>query len=202
MPSRSGCGRSWRQYRCFRTVADALAAEGARIRDWSELAPAEHTSLERWFAENVAPVLTPKALTRAPGHSFPHLGDRRLSLAVLLRDGPDGPLHFASVECPSSLPRLVAAPAGGMVPLESMVRAHLGALFPGREVVESHAFRVTRSGDIQLDEDSTASFAQAIADELRRRPWGPVVRIEVDRTMRSEERRVGKECRSRWSPYH
>src|SRR2546430_10399051 len=58
-----------RQYRCFRTVADALAAEGARIRDWSELAPAEHTSLERWFAENVAPVLTPKALTRAPGHS-------------------------------------------------------------------------------------------------------------------------------------
>src|SRR3989475_9373113 len=100
-----------RQYRCFRTVADALAAEGARIRDWSELAPAEHTSLERWFAENVAPVLTPKALTRAPGHSFPHLGDRRLSLAVLLRDGPDGPLHFASVECPSSLPRLVAAPA-------------------------------------------------------------------------------------------
>ena len=23
-----------------------------------------------------------------------------------------------------------------------------------------------------------------------------------DATMRSEERRVGKECRSRWSPYH
>src|SRR5256885_3324037 len=64
-----------------------------------------------------------------------------------------------------------------------MVRAHLGALFPGREVVESHAFRVTRSGDIQLDEVGTASFAQAIADELRRRPWGPVVRIEVERTM-------------------
>src|SRR3712207_6983509 len=24
----------------------------------------------------------------------------------------------------------------------------------------------------------------------------------VEETMRSEERRVGKECRSRWSPYH
>ena len=24
----------------------------------------------------------------------------------------------------------------------------------------------------------------------------------MKRTMRSEERRVGKECRSRWSPYH
>src|SRR5207249_11903554 len=87
----------------------------------------------------ISPVLTPRAPPRPPVHSSPHLGDRRLSPAVLLRAGPDGPLHFASVECPSSLPRLVAAPAGGMVPLESMVRAHLGALFPGREVVESHA---------------------------------------------------------------
>ena len=26
--------------------------------------------------------------------------------------------------------------------------------------------------------------------------------IENDRVLRSEERRVGKECRSRWSPYH
>ena len=26
--------------------------------------------------------------------------------------------------------------------------------------------------------------------------------IEIRRVLRSEERRVGKECRSRWSPYH
>mgnify|MGYP000400753613 CR=1 FL=1 len=32
----------------------------------------------------------------------------------------------------------------------------------------------------------------------------PTVEIEVssDDLIRSEERRVGKECRSRWSPYH
>ena len=28
------------------------------------------------------------------------------------------------------------------------------------------------------------------------------VRVTPQRGMRSEERRVGKECRSRWSPYH
>ncbi len=172
-----------RQYRCFRAVAHALAAEGTRIRDWGELPPGERAPLERWFAEDVAPVLTPKALTRAPGHPFPHLGDRRLNLAVMLRDRPDGPIHFAAVECPSSLPRLGVLAPGNVVPLESLLRAHLAALFPGREVVEAHAFRVTRSGDIQLDELGTASFVQAIAEELRRRPWGPVVRIEVERTM-------------------
>ena len=29
-----------------------------------------------------------------------------------------------------------------------------------------------------------------------------VATIEASKALRSEERRVGKECRSRWSPYH
>src|SRR5256886_2795318 len=31
---------------------------------------------------------------------------------------------------------------------------------------------------------------------------GAVARLPVEDGVRSEERRVGKECRSRWSPYH
>ena len=30
----------------------------------------------------------------------------------------------------------------------------------------------------------------------------PSFSVSRDKQMRSEERRVGKECRSRWSPYH
>ena len=30
----------------------------------------------------------------------------------------------------------------------------------------------------------------------------PIEKIEISKDTRSEERRVGKECRSRWSPYH
>ena len=30
----------------------------------------------------------------------------------------------------------------------------------------------------------------------------PVTMMSVTAKLRSEERRVGKECRSRWSPYH
>src|SRR5207248_2758397 len=146
---------------------------------------AERAALARRFADDVIPLLTPKALTRAPGHPFPHLADRRVSLAVMLRDGPDGPPHFATVELPPSLPRFLSTDAAGgaVVALESVVRAHLGSLFPGREILEAHAFRVTRSGDIQLDELDAASFVQAVAEEVRRRPWGPVVRLEVERAM-------------------
>src|SRR3712207_8996595 len=32
-------------------------------------------------------------------------------------------------------------------------------------------------------------------------PWGILDQHSLD-ALRSEERRVGKECRSRWSPYH
>jgi polyphosphate kinase len=175
-----------RQYRCFHDlVRGPLAAEGIRVRDWAELDQGERAGLARWFTDDVAPLLTPKALTRAPGHAFPHLADRRVSLAVMLRDGPDGPPHFATVELPPSLPRFLAVggDGGGVVALESLVRAHLDSLFPGREILEAHAFRVTRSGDIQLDELGAASFVQAVAEEVRRRPWGPVVRLEVERAM-------------------
>ena len=34
------------------------------------------------------------------------------------------------------------------------------------------------------------------------RPWGMNFWTPQTGKMRSEERRVGKECRSRWSPYH
>lgn len=170
-----------RQYRCLETVA-AAAAEYVPIRAWSALSAHEGQTLERRFSEEVAPLLTPKALTRAPGHPFPHLADRRLSLAVVLRDSPAGPVHYACVELPSSLPRFVAVERG-VISLEAVVRQHLPTLFPGRQVLDTYAFRVTRSGDIQLDELGTASFAQAVAEEVRRRPWGPVVRIEVERAM-------------------
>ena len=33
-------------------------------------------------------------------------------------------------------------------------------------------------------------------------PHRPVCKLNPAQLTRSEERRVGKECRSRWSPYH
>src|SRR3712207_7448448 len=40
------------------------------------------------------------------------------------------------------------------------------------------------------------------ACELRTDEWGVDVVVAGSQKARSEERRVGKECRSRWSPYH
>src|SRR2546426_7669554 len=51
--------------------------------------------------------------------------------------------------------------------------------------------------DSLFDKDSEGSFDAGGAHRVRKRAG------EVNReVLRSEERRVGKECRSRWSPYH
>src|SRR3989442_10218219 len=156
-----------RQYRCFHALrAGELAAAGVSIRRFGELDVAEQELLRRWFGEQVLPLLTPKALTRAPGHPFPFIADRRLSLALALRDTPTSPRHFVHLELPTTLPRFVPLPQdGGVVPLEEVIGGNLEALLPGRQVVEVHPFRITRSGDIHLDETGAANFAQAMEEE-------------------------------------
>src|SRR6267142_3438256 len=72
----------------------------------------------------------------------------------------------------------------------------------------ARALRVTTpSTTIQLTVNGTArrlavedrwTLAEVLRDHLRLTG----TKIGCDRGERSEERRVGKECRSRWSPYH
>ncbi len=174
-----------RQYRCFdQIIRRDLPRYGIRLRFWEDLGEQERQYLKEYFEEQVFPLLTPKALTGAPGHPFPRIEELLLSLAVILRDEVGGPVHFAYLGVPDALPRLVRLPQShDFVPIEQVIRAHVGIFYPGRQVLEVRPFRVTRMGDLELDEQVAADFARAIEDELRRRPSAPVVRIEVEKGM-------------------
>jgi len=59
---------------------------------------------------------------------------------------------------------------------------------------------IQRDGDGRLTYVN-AAFRRAFGGELA--DWvGRVFAPVPENLIRSEERRVGKECRSRWSPYH
>src|SRR5207249_9045018 len=75
------------------------------------------------------------------------------------------------------------AAGGGFVPMEDIIRENLGLLYPGRRVEAAYAFRVTRASDLELDEHHAASLLQVIEEEAKRRPYGAVVRVEVERAM-------------------
>jgi len=174
-----------RQARCLRDEClPALAAHGVRLLRWSELAEPQQETLRRYFTDQVFPLITPQALTRAPGHPFPLIPNLRLSLAAVVRDPHAGPLHFAYLKVPDALPRFVpVADGGGFVPMEDIIRENLGLLYPGRRVEAAYAFRVTRGSDLELDEHHAASLLQVIEEEAKRRPYGAVVRVEVERAM-------------------
>jgi len=170
-----------RQARCFSEVCrPALAEHGVRILRWDELSATQHEALRLYFTDQIFPLVTPQALTRAPGHPFPVMPNLRLSLAALVRDSGAGPVHFAYLKVPDTLPRFVnLADGGGLVPVEDVIRANLGMVYPGRVVEEAYAFRVTRGGDLELDEHHAASLLQVIEEETKRRPFGAAVRVEV-----------------------
>ena len=57
------------------------------------------------------------------------------------------------------------------------------------------------------DEDFDSNSTKSLEDILNEDSTGEnqvdsTSEIDIEELCRSEERRVGKECRSRWSPYH
>jgi polyphosphate kinase len=166
-----------------RHLLPELSEQGVRLVSMADLTPAEWDTVDRFFESQIFPVLTPLAVD--PGHPFPYISNLSLSLAVEIRDPVKGADHFARVKVPKSLPRWV--PFGRpneFVPLEQVIGANLGALFPGMEVLGCHAFRVTRYSDLDLaNTDESEDLLELIEQQVFERRFSEVVRLEVQDTM-------------------
>ncbi len=170
---------------CFHDdILPALAKEGVEILRWDELADTEKEELNRLFRRRVYPVLTP--LVVDPAHPFPYISGLSLNLAVLVRDPETEETLFARVKVPPLLPRFLEASPSRFVPLEDVIAENLPQLFTGTEIIEHHAFRVTRNQDLEVDEDIAENLLQALERELLRRRFGPVVRLEVEESITPE----------------
>jgi polyphosphate kinase len=166
----------WRSVLC-----PALADEGILVGSVSDATEEELAELEIRYAQQIYPVLTPLAV--GPGQPFPYISGLSLSLGVTVRDPDSGEERFARVKVPETLSRFVALGRRGlMIPLERVISHYLAWLFPGMEVVERAAFRVTRDGDTEISDDAD-DLLQAVESELMRRRFGAVVRLEVASSM-------------------
>ncbi len=173
-----------RHARCFSDqLVPALAGGGIEILRWKELLPDEQVRLQRLFRERIYPVLTPLAVD--PAHPFPFISGLSISLAVMVADPKSGLTLFARVKVPTEpvLPRFLAVSPNRFVPLEDVIAAHLDELFTGLEVLEHHAFRVTRIRDLEIDEDVTENLLQSLERELMRTKFGQAVRLEVEESI-------------------
>ena len=147
----------------------------------------ERERLDERFRRQIFPVLTPLAV--GLGRPFPYISNLSLSLGVVVHDPVSHTQVFARVKVPTEmLPRFVPLADGHtFVPLEELIAKHLDQLFPGMEIVDTAVFRVTRDADFTVS-DEADDLLQAVEDELRRRRFGEVVRVEVEAGMSREMR--------------
>ncbi|MBS1910937.1 MAG: polyphosphate kinase 1 [Bacteroidetes bacterium] len=180
-------------------VLPKLAAAGIVLHPLNKLPAAEQERLHVNFMQEVLPVLTPLAID--PGHPFPHLLNRSLNLALIVRDPRKhvhaSDFHFAVVQVPSVLSRFIKVfpdePGDQFVLLEEVIAANAGALFPGLDVNAAHTFRVTRDADIEVADDEAEDLMTMMEEQVRRRKWGEAVRLEVDSRTPAHVREILRE---------
>src|SRR5216117_335100 len=162
-----------------------LAKNSIYVREIAELPPKRGAWAHRYFQHEVLPMLTPLAVDAS--HPFPHLLNRSHNLLVRAKTRRRGePLH-AIVQVPRVVPRLILLPRGKgadepweYIYLASLIKQHIGKLFPGLILDGAHAFRVTRNSDLYIDDEEAENLLRTIEQELRRTSRGNAVRLEVE----------------------
>jgi len=175
------------QYACWhKELVPPLAEAGIQFRTATQLDEKERIWVSRHFETQVLPVLTPLAVDQA--HPFPLLGNKTLNVLVSL-DHPGTPGQdklMIILPVPRSLPRIVQIlPGAGDGPrrhmfLSEIIKLCAGRMFPGYQVQDAHAFRVTRNSDLYIDEEESENLLKKIEEELRNLRRGAAVRLEIE----------------------
>ena len=183
------------QYNTYnRSLVPLMAANGIHIIEkYEELTAEQAAYVDRYFEEDVYPVLTPMAVDAS--RPFPLIRNKTLNIAALLSSKKDekhkDAVEFATVQVPGVLPRLVPIPADTLensgevegrtfILLEQIIEKNIDKLFLNYHVLCAHPYRVMRNADLPIDEDEAADLLKEIQKQLKKRQWGEVIRLEVE----------------------
>lgn len=169
-------------YQCLREqLIPALEKEGIFLRIHKDLDSKQKDALTASFRRDIFPVLTPLAIDQ--GHPFPHLLNKSLNLAVLLKRPRETEKLLAVVQVPAVLPRFLQQKTDSghlLIPLEAVIRLHLADLFPGMEIEHATVFRVSRNSEYEIDDDEVEDLLKTIEEEVRKRRRAFAVRLEIE----------------------
>ena len=170
-----------RQQDVWLALRAALEAEGIEILDRAALSKADVAALERWFIDQVFPVLSPLAID--PAHPFPFIPNEGFALALQLRRKADDAPLDALLPVPGMVRRFVPVPGGRdggarFLPLEKLLLLFADRLFPGYRVVAHAAFKVLRDSDIEVEEEAE-DLVREFETALKRRRRGEVIRLKI-----------------------
>ena len=173
-----------------RSLLPALDKVGLHlVAEHENLSDAQKTFVDRYFEDNVYPVLTPMAMDSS--RPFPLIRNKTLNIGALIskkdKKGKEE-LMFATVQVPSVLPRVVQIPSKKaedttVILLEEIIERNIDKLFLSYDVVCAHPYRIMRNADLTIDEDEAEDLLVEIQKQLKKRQWGEVIRLEVEDKM-------------------
>lgn len=178
------------QYSTFnRSLMPLMEQNGLHfIRHHEHLTEEEAAFVDRYFEENVYPVLTPMAVDSS--RPFPLIRNKSLNIGAMVRKkGKEDELEFATVQVPSVLSRVVILPSEGnakkVILLEEIIERNIRKLFLNYDIVCAHPFRIMRNADLSIEEDEAEDLLKEIEKQLKKRQWGEAIRLEVEEGMDS-----------------
>ena len=172
------------QYSTYnRSLTPQLLEEGLRIiRHHEDLDKEDAAYVDRYFSDNVYPVLTPMAVDSS--RPFPLIRNKSLNLGALMKKkNGEGETEFAMVQVPSVLSRIVVIPGGKekrIILLEEVIERNIQKLFLNYDIICSYPFRIMRNADLGIEEEGAEDLLQEIEKQLKKRKWGQVIRLEVE----------------------
>lgn len=163
-----------------RSLLPLLKKQGLHILDGKDLTENQRQFVQEYFEDVMYPVLTPMAVDAS--RPFPLIQNKSVNVAVLLEK--DGDISFATVQVPSVLQRYVPIPCENsdekaFVLLGEIIQLFVEKLFIGYQVVSTAYYRITRNGDLSIDEEEASDLLLEIEKSLKKRRWGQPIRLEV-----------------------
>ena len=173
------------QYNTYnRSLLPLLNKEGTYILSHhEEMNDYQAKFVDKYFMENVYPVLTPMAVDAS--RPFPLIRNKTLNIAAFIsnKDSKKETV-FATVQVPGVLPRLVRIPSpegtSSFILLEQIIERNIRKLFSNYKVLCAYPYRIMRNADLTIDEDEASDLLKEIQNKLKMRQWGEVIRLEVE----------------------
>ncbi len=178
------------QYSTYnRSLLPLLEQNGLHvIKQHEQLKEEEAAYLDKYFVDNVYPVLTPMAVDSS--RPFPLIRNKSLNIAALVqKKGEQDNYEFATVQVPSVLSRIILLPKSDsdsmqkVILLEELIERNIQKLFLNYDIICAHPFRIMRNADLTIDEDEAEDLLKEIEKQLKKRQWGEVIRLEVEEGM-------------------
>ncbi len=156
-----------------------------------QLTQEQEAFIDTYFQEYLLPFVQPVLLVKDKIRPF--LNNKALYLAILMRDkeNPSQQEQYGIIKIPSDhLPRFIELPARKsgheLIMLDEIVRHSVMWLFPGYQIINTYSIKLTRDGELYIDDEYQGDLVKKIKTSLLKRDVGPASRLVYDKTIPSQ----------------